>query len=360
MLDRFRLLIVLVFFIGLCSTTLNAQLPRPLNDTSLQAEAKELVNSFFVYGMSLSEIHPDSIGNYAIDWFAGYLEKRAGERFWPLPHRYQVDDVYAIRENDSLLIVTSRAWPDSVPLFGLLTVDWIWFLRKNEEYQWRIYSVRRTQGIHKAMEALRYIDTSSEYPNSLRPEIAYEESTIMLCNEQIRNQFPELRPHLEELVDLLDANDSIRFLGRNGERINQFNAYYLDWGMASHSIPDEVINEYMAAASEDERKQMEALLRAAKKQRHKGIEKLRAWEREAKLPQTTLDELTYLMQQGRIRFINTVLPWDQAVLLTMAGELDVAIGFIYSPHGEIPLISPEEYFYIEALADGWWMFRSSG
>ena len=77
--------------------------------------------------------------------------------------------------------------------------------------------------------------------------------------------------------------------------------------MASHTIPDEVMEEYMANASEEEQGQMEGLLRAAEKQRFKGIERLRAWEREAKLPQATLDELTLLMKKGRIRFVNTVL-----------------------------------------------------
>ena len=219
MIDRFRYLLFLVVLFGFFNTSLYGQLPTVVTDPSIESEAKEVVNGFFLsYGMGSSVVHPDSIENYAMGWFAGYLEKQIGTRFWSVPHRYQVDKVFSIRDNDSLLMVTSRAWPDSVPLFGRLTVDWMWFLQKNEEEQWRIYSVRRTQGIYKAIQALRHIDTSAEYPNSLRSTIAYEESAIMLSNEQVRSEFPELRPQLEKIIDLLSVSDSIRFVGRNGDR----------------------------------------------------------------------------------------------------------------------------------------------
>ncbi|MGE3801647.1 MAG: hypothetical protein AB7H80_11555 [Candidatus Kapaibacterium sp.] len=338
---------------------LHAQLPRLLVNSDDAVEAKEVVSSFFEYGMSLARIDSSRAKDYAIDWFEEYLRKHAGETFWPIPHRYEVEEVYSIRSNDSLLMVTSRAWPDSVPFVGTVSVDWIWFLRKNPENHWRIYSLRRTQGLYEAMQALRLIDTTTAYPNSLRDDIALEKSTILLSNEQIRGLFPLLRSHLEELVNRVRGHDSIQFVGREGDRVNQFNRYYINWGMASHNIPDEAVEEFLVGATEEQKEQMKKLLQAAERQRYQGEVTLRKWEREAGIPATILDDIAVLMKKGRIQFMNTQLPWEDAVLLTMAGSADHAIGLIFSPHGGVPLVSPEEYFYLEDLGAGWWIFRSS-
>ncbi len=334
--------------------------PRLLSEGDNAAEAKSVVADFFAYGMSLERIDSNRIGDYAIDWFGGYLKRHVGETFWPIPHRYDVGEVYSIRPGDSVLMVTSRAWPDSLPFFGTVTVDWIWFLRRNNEGKWRISSVRRTQNLVSAMAALRLIDSSRQYPNSLKADIAREESAILLSNEQIRAGFPQLRPHLEDLAKLVGAHDSIRFVARNGDRVSQFNTHYLDWGMASHDIPEGVIEEYLKDATEEEKGRMERLLQAAEKQRTQGLQEVRSWERKAGLPTTLLDDITVLMKKGRIQFLNSELPWQDAMLMTIAGELDDAVGFIYSPHGQIPPVSPEEYFYLEDLGGGWWLFRSSG
>jgi hypothetical protein len=47
------------------------------------------------------------------------------------------------------------------------------------------------------------------------------------------------------------------------------------------------------------------------------------------------------------------------VQLTVGGYFDDVCGYIYSPSGELPLVSPDEYFYLEDLGDGWWIFRST-
>ena len=340
------------------TSILAAQPLRLLGGEKNAEEAKEVVNDFFEFGMSLKGIDSLQVKTFAVDWFAEYLYRHRGETFWPVPHRYHVDEVYSAHPSDSLLIVTSRAWPDSVPFVGRVTVDWIWFLRQNEAGEWRISSVRRTQGIHEAIQVLRLIDTSSAYPNSIREEMAREKGAILMSNEQIRQEFSVLRPQLETLVDLFGRYDSLMFVGREGDRVNQFNQNLLDWGMATQDIPEEVIAEYLATATEEERRNVEARLKAAEKQRYQGEERLRKWERQTGLPSMTLDEVVLLMKQGRIRFVNAALPWKDAIQFTIAGKLDNALGLLYSPHGELPVVTPEEYFYLEDLGEGWWIFRS--
>ena len=44
--------------------------------------------------------------------------------------------------------------------------------------------------------------------------------------------------------------------------------------------------------------------------------------------------------------------------MTVGGYVDDAIGYLYSPTGEIPAVSNEEYYYLEPLDDGWWIFRA--
>lgn len=344
-------------------TLLNAQPidtigPQRIADEELRREATSLVESFFTFGYDQAGMDADSIENYAIDQFADYLQRMAGTPFWPNPYRYDIGEVYSIRPELEVVMVTSRTYPGAVPLYGELAVDWIWFLRRDKEKGWRISSLRRTKGIPKAMEKLAYVDTTGDFPASLKPTIAREWGAILLDNEAIRAEFKANRPLLQSLVDRLSANDSIVMLERMGDHISQFNNIYVDWGMAAQELPQEVIDEYLATASPEVAEQIAASIRHAERQRRQASDTLGTLAGRVGVSITTLDEIAAMMKQGRIRFINSDLPMRDAMLLTIDGELDDAVGLLYSPHGELPYISPEEFFYLEDLGDGWWIFRS--
>lgn len=332
---------------------------QPYPDPTAAAAAKNLVTEFYSYGSNAARISTDSTEHYAIDWFADYLAKRNGEPFWPTMPQFSVDGAYKIYETDSAVLVTARTWPDSLPLFGTLTVDWTWFLRKNSEGEWRISSVRRMEGFDKAIEMLRLLDTTDIFPDRVKPAIARENSTILLSNQQMREEFLRNRSAFDSLVRIVGSSDSIRLVERTGDKISQFNRVMIDWGMAAEEVPQEVLDEYMATASAEERAEMETRLRTAEKQRKEGEKALKGYAQRARLKAGVLDDVAALMKTTRVRFINADLQWKGAVLLTMAGNVNDAMGYFYSPNGELPMISPEEFFYLEDLGNGWWIFRAT-
>lgn len=336
-----------------------AQGPKPFPDAEAGVAAMNLVSDFYRYGSSPVGIHPDSIERYAIDWFSEYLAERGQQSFWPAGVRYSVDNVFKIYSTDSAAMVTARTWPDSLPYFGPLTIDWTWFLRRNPEGEWRIAYVRRTDGLDKALEMLHLLDTTDMFPDRIKPDIAREHSTILLSNEQIRAEFNANRVSFDSLVALVATHDSIRFVERTGDRISQFNLVMINWGLASEDVPQEVIDEYLATASAEEREAMEARLRTAENQKREGETALQGFERRARLKAGTLAKVGALMKTTRVRFINAELQWRDAILLTLGGNVNDAVGFLYSPEGELPLISPEEFFYLEDLGDGWWIYRAT-
>jgi len=152
-----------------------AQGPQPYPDSLKGEEAKELVRDFFAIGFDPGGIRAIDIRRFAVDDMADYLTKNLGSPFWAAPQRWEVDGVFKIYDTDSAAIVTSRTHPDSIPYAGLLTVDWIWFLRQIEGGAWRISAVRRTTGMAKAMNMMRFIDTTSIFPEKVKPQIAREE-----------------------------------------------------------------------------------------------------------------------------------------------------------------------------------------
>lgn len=348
-----------LFLLLLGFSSMRGQGPQPFPDPAAAASARHLVDAFFHFGSNPAGISPDSIEQYAVDSFAEYLERHAGEPFWTVSSRFSVDDVYKVHKTDSAAIVTARTWPDSLPLFGPLIVDWTWFLRLNSDGEWRISSVRRMEGLDKAIEMLRLLDTTDLFPDRIKPDIARENSTILLSNAQLRQEFAAARTWLDSLVGLVESSDSIRFVERTGDRISQFNMVMIDWGMAAEEVPQEVIDEFMATATEEERNEMETRLRTAQKQKEEGEKALQGYARRAGLKAGTLEKVVSFMKKGRVRFINADLEWDGAVLLTMAGSVNDAMGYLYSPNGELPLISPEEFFYLEDLGGGWWIFRAT-
>ena len=360
-----KILSRLVRFSSLClllvasSALVYGQRPQPYPDQARGQEAKQLVEDFFQRGFDPSGIKADDVDRFAIDKFAELLETSVGSPFWPVSQPYEVLDVYKIYPTDSAVIVTARTVVDSLRYFGRVRVDWVWFLRIADGDQWRISSVRRSGGLLKAMQMLRYIDTTSVFPTVIKPEVAREEGAILLCNEQLRKEFAGSRAALNDLVSLLKGQDSLKYVERTGERISLFNYTMIDWKMAAQEVPQEALDEFMANATEEEKAMMEVRLRTAQKQKAEGIRMLNNLARRAKVDPELLDDVLLRMKQARVTFVNTDLPWPGAMQLTLAGNVDNAVGFLYTPTGEVPLISPEEYFYLEDLGDGWWIFRAT-
>ena len=338
---------------------LYGQRPQPYPNPVESAKAKQLVEEFFHAGFDPAGIKDSDVDRFSVDKFAEFLQTNVGSPFWPTPQPYEILDVYKIYPTDSAAIVTARTVVDSLPYWGKVHVDWVWFVRIVEGDGWRISSVRRTTGLLKAMGMMHFIDSTADFPDRIKPVIAREEGMILLSNAQLRAEFERSRPALDQLVATLATQDSIQFIERTGDRVSQFNYTMIDWKMAAQDLPQEVLEEYMQNASEAEKQQMEIRLRAAEKQKAEGYRMLENLGKKAQIEAKTLETVVDLMKKGQVKFVNTDLPWEGAVLMTVAGKVNDAIGFLYSPKGQLPLISPEEYFYLEDLGGGWWIFRAT-
>ena len=129
--------------------------------------------------------------------------------------------------------------------------------------------------------------------------------------------------------------------------------------IAFEEIPQEAIEEFLADAPEDVRQNVLRRVEVAEKHEREATAVLAESARGAGVRPAEVEEIGRLMKLGRIQFVNTELPFRDAILLTVSGKLEQAIGYLYTPHGELPWINPEEYFYLEELGDGWWIFRSA-
>lgn len=334
--------------------------PVAVTDEATIAEVCDLVDRFYRFGSDPSGVDSAAIPSYAIDWFGDFLRGLRGAPFWTTAYRYEVNrQVWAIRPEKSILMVTGRTHVDSVPFHGRVAVDWIWYLRENEQGAWRISNVRRTQGILEAITTLRFIDTTSAYPSVLKPEIARDEAGLILDNDRLRRDFDANRGVMTELIARLEANRTITMVAREGTRVQQFNRKYIDWGLASAEIPEEALEEFLAGAPEEVQQNILRRLEVAEKHEREASALLAQTARAAGVRPAEVEEIVRLMKIGRIRFINTEVPFRDAILLTVGGQIEQAVGYLYSPRGELPWINPEEYFYLEELGDGWWIFRSA-
>ncbi len=342
----------------LTAQTVDTVGPRPLADSSTIEEVRSLVDRFMKVAHLPKGLDSTTITSLSADWLEGYLLERAGEPFFQVANRYVVGDVRTIRPEKSILMVEMVTYPDSVPGHGLVEVDWNWFLRETEQ-GWRISAVRRTQGLFRAMQTLQLIDSAAAYPPSVKPLLAREEGAILMSNAQLRDLFEANRAGLKELVVRLAANSGIRVLERAGDHPRQVNTKMVDWGMAAHTLTDQMIEEFYQTAPEEMHGEIEARLRAAESQRKKASDAMAEILREIGVRTSAVDEIILLMKQSRVRFVNTETPFKDGVILTVAGAQEQAIGFLYSPHGELPWINPEEFFHLEKLSDEWWIFRSA-
>lgn len=356
----FLLLLLPVLVTGeLASQSIDTIGPVRITDPATTGEARDLVDRFFRFGSDPAGVDSVDVPDYAVDWLAEFLLELRGKPFWHIAHRYDVGEVWSIRPEGTILMVGSRTHVDSIPFHGRVTVDWFWYLRRNDSGQWRISNVRRTQGILEGMNTLRLIDTSAAYPPSVKAEVAREEGNMLLDNGMLRAEFEKNRGVLDELVSRLGANTSITLLERQGSRIRQFNRKYIDWGLAFEEIPEKALEEFLAGAPEEVRQNVLRRMEVAARHEREGTAVLAESARGAGVRPAEVEEIARLMKLARVKFINTELPFRDAILLTLGGELEQAVGYLYSPHGELPWINPEEYFYLEDLGDGWWIFRSA-
>jgi hypothetical protein len=355
----FPIRLLLPLFALLSVSGASAQTPyHLLHNPEDSLRAQKLVEGFFRNTVG-RKIPADTIDHYAADLFATHLRKADTAPLWNAGTDYRVVHVWGVGDNDPGAIATAVTHVDSIPWFGRLDVDWVFYLRSNEGGEWRISELRRMSGTNGIFETLGYLDTTSYFPAVLKQEIAREVSTMLLSNDQLREHFQLHQQEFQSLLAQFQRKDSLKMLARVDRKVVQLNAHTIDWGIAAEETPQPVIDEFLKRATPAERKELEARLRLADKIRRQGMDTVKRLAKKMGLSVGRLDSTIALMKDLRVAFVNKVLPWHDAVQITLAGKLGDALGYIYSPHGELPLINPNEYFYLEDLGNGWWIFRST-
>jgi hypothetical protein len=321
-------------------------------------KAQQVVERFFELAIGKS-IPADSISYYAVDDFAKLVEKLENETMWAEGTRYSIDRVVAADEGDQAVIVSAVTMSDSLPLFGPFAVDWTFYMRRNDQQEWRIGMMRRMSGTDGAIQTLQYLDTSTVYPAVLKREIVRARSAILLSNSQLRQHLTANQAGFQKLLGEFTGKDPLKILGRVDKSVTQLNQHGIYWGEAAEEVPQEAIDEFMKRATPEERKEMERRLRVVENTRRQGNDTLVKLAKKDGISIKRIGNIVTEMKDLRVIFVNAKLPWRDAVQFTVAGELGNALGYIYSPHGELPIINPNEYFYLEDLGNGWWLFRST-
>lgn len=299
-----------------------------------------------------------AITKYAVDEFATWFENRNGLPLHiPDSTPYRIRSIRAIHPDGSLAIATVAAGIGTVPLFGPMSLDWVFFVRSTEE-GWRISSLRRQSSVDVVINSLRALDSSRQYPPSLKPIIAHEVSSGLLSNDQLREHFATHHDSFNMLAEKFNRSDSLFMLARTDRLVSQLNGVVLEWGIAAQDVPREAMDEFMATATPAQQQYMREQMQTAAKMRAFGMDTLARVAKRFGLDMARLDSSINLMRDLRVVFVNTRLPWENAVQLTLGGMLDDAVGYIYAPK-DVPYISDKEYFYLEDLGDGWWIFRST-
>lgn len=327
------------------------------SDDSLAVQ--RLVHLYLQYS-DVDPIPPDSIRIIANEELEKMLTKSNGipPRF-PKRMRWAFESTRAIRSDGSSAVAVLSVATDSVPMFGPFVIDWVFFAQRSDEGIWRLNALRRQTGVEDAVAELRFLDTSSVYPPSLKPIVARESGRVLLSNRQLHTMFTENRAAFASLAGHFNRRDSLRMLGRIDRVPSQINRYAISWGEAAQEIPQQAVDEYMATASKVEQETMRASVRATEVIRRRGRDTVVKICRRLGIAPTRLDSVVALMRDLRITFVNADLPWKNAVQFTVGGRQDDVLGYLYSPSGEIPLLSTEEYFYLEDLGNGWWIFRAT-
>jgi hypothetical protein len=309
-----------------------------------------------------AEVLPtDTARVYAAEELAKRIADNGGHSIrFPVEYAYTVQGPRPVRADGSLAITTVSYVADSVPLFGPLTIDWVLFARRDSvDGRWRLTAARQLAGMSDQVEKLMALD-KSDFPASLKKVIAWERSRMLLSNAQLREQLLANRAAYASLASQFRRGDSVlRTIARNDRVITQLNTLAIYWGAAAEAVPREAIDEYMSRLDKAQQKDFREQLRDVEKQRRNGYDTLARVAKRVGVKTARLDSVVGQMHDLGILFATSKLPWKGAVQLTVGGYFDDVCGYIYSPSGELPLVSPDEYFYLEDLGDGWWIFRST-
>jgi hypothetical protein len=350
---------LIVSFLSLPAASTAAQpLIHSLRNPADSMKVQQVVESFFNLAIGKA-IPADSIDNYAVDDFAKVVEKLGDETMWAEGTRYSIERVVAADDGDQAVIVSAVTIKDSLPMFGPFAVDWTFYMRRNDQQEWRIGMMRRMSGTDGTIQTLQYLDTSTIYPAVLKREIVREKSAILLSNSQLRQHLAANRAGFQKLLDEFTGKGPLKILGRIDKSVTQLNQHGIYWGEAAEEVPQEAIDDFMKNATPEQRKEMERRLRVVENIRRQGNDTLTKLAKKDGVSMKRIGNIVTAMKDLRIVFVNAKLPWRDAVQFTVAGEMGNALGYIYSPHGELPIINPNEYFYLEDLGNGWWLFRST-
>ncbi|MBC8144383.1 MAG: hypothetical protein H7X80_02290 [bacterium] len=303
------------------------------------------------------ELSSDEIERFTTGQFAEKMKAAAGTTPFGSGIPYLVRNVQSVNGLDSLASVAITTHGEMLPLFGQVMIELTFFVHRDEN-GWRIADMRRFGRIEQRSEEIQLVTASKEFPSSLKPLIVREIGSVLLGNDQLKDNFLKHRAQFQELVTRFDGRDSLSILGRVDHNVQQLNRVALYWDAAAQQIPKEVIDEYLASATAKQRAELKAEIRRADKLRKSGRDSLSKYARRYKLNVTSIDQTVELMHALRVSFVNSELPWKDAVQLTVGGIVDNAIGYLYSPSGEIPMINSDEFYYLEELGDGWWIFRA--
>jgi hypothetical protein len=328
----------------------------PFKDSLRAAGAANAVVSF-IGKTSTKGIDSDHLIDYTVGRFTEKMKPLLGKVPFPAHLGYEVTGVLSVREDDSLATVAVTSIADTLGGFGPLAIEMTFFVQLDEK-GWRIADMRRFKHIESRADEIRSIDSSRDYPRAIKPLMIRELSSVLLSNAQLRENFERNRSRFADLASRFLGRDSLRILGRTDRSIVQLNRVGIDWGTAAHEIPKEAIDEYLASASAKDRAAMRAQLKHAERLRGVGRDSVAKHARRYGLSVARLDSTVALMSDLRISFVNAQLPWKGAVQMTVGGVIDDAIGYLYSPSGEIPIVSNDEFYYLEPIADGWWIFRA--
>jgi len=352
---RVRLLLLLL----LCTTAsaLHAQPFYPFTRTEDSLEAIAVVQRYVALqpGTRLdnAEVAAMTTGEFASDITSKQgLIASLFQRFRPT-----ILGAMAIRPDDSLVLVTTTMEIDSVPYAGVVMLDPVFFVRRTDEGM-RIEGYDHQRRITNAIAQLHLVDTSREYPPSIRPLISREIGALLLSNAQLRAHLNEHRAEFAQLAEMFAGDRKLKLLAREDHTPTQINNVGIYWGAAAQIVPQSAIDEYMRTATKEQQRALRAQIAAVDQQRKIGEDTLRSVIARQKLTPQRVSAAIDLMHTLRIQFVNADLPADGVVQFTVAGREGLALGYIYSPSGALPRISRDEYIYLEELGGGWWIFRS--
>ena len=347
-----RSLLPLIFL----ATVIPAVAQRPMHDSADVAKIRAAIDEFI--DNTSDSLETEHLAKYTVGRFTARMESLVGTRLFEPAMFYHIGGVQSIDPADTLAIAAVTSHGDTLPLFGPLAIEMTFFMHKSDSAGWRIAGLRRFGATEARASEIRYIDSSSAFPKSLKPIVVREVSAVLLSNAQLRENFQSKRAKFKDLASRFNGRDSLRMLGRIDRKVQQLNRVALNWGTAGQEIPKNIIDEYLASAAPAERERIRTELKHAETLRRVGRDSLAKHARRYKLNLARIDQTIELMHELRITFVNAELPWKGAVQLTVAGVHDDAIGYLYTPTGELPAISDDEYYYLESLGDNWYIFRA--